>query len=322
MSTTPHDALFKKFLGHPDTARDFLDIYLPPTLRALCKLDSLRLESASYIDPKLRAAHSDVLYSLDTTLGEGYIYCLIEHQSTPERLMAFRLMRYSLLAMQNHLDKGHQELPLVIPILFYHGRISPYPYGTCWLDNFTHPALARELYGNPFLLVDVTTLADDEILAHKRMALLELIQKHIWQRDLLELVEPLARLLLTGGATDEQREALLNYMLQTGDTADPQAFTERLVQHLPNYKEDIMTIAERLEQKGLERGRVEGRMEGRAEGEMMVLARLLARRFGPLPDWTWDRLRQADAAQLENWADAVLDAASLTGVLGAPPSLH
>ncbi|MDR2690172.1 MAG: Rpn family recombination-promoting nuclease/putative transposase [Azoarcus sp.] len=176
----------------------------------------------------------------------------------------------------------------------------------------------------------MTTLADDEILAHKRIALLELIQKHIWQRDLLELVEPLARLLLTGRATDEQREALLNYMLQTGDTADPQAFTERLVQHLPNYKEDIMTIAERLEQKGLETGLKRGRVEGletglergRMEGEMMVLARQLARRFGPLPDWAWDRLRQADATQLENWADAVLDAASLTGVLGAPPSLH
>ncbi|MDR0635303.1 MAG: Rpn family recombination-promoting nuclease/putative transposase, partial [Azoarcus sp.] len=26
--TTPHDALFKKFLGHPETARDFLDIHL------------------------------------------------------------------------------------------------------------------------------------------------------------------------------------------------------------------------------------------------------------------------------------------------------
>jgi predicted transposase YdaD len=34
--------------------------------------------------------------------------------------MAFRLLRYALAAMQRHLDAGHKELPLVIPMLFYH----------------------------------------------------------------------------------------------------------------------------------------------------------------------------------------------------------
>ncbi len=29
--------------------------------------------------------------------------------------MAFRMMRYSIAAMQNHLDAGYKELPLVIP---------------------------------------------------------------------------------------------------------------------------------------------------------------------------------------------------------------
>ncbi|MDR0701596.1 MAG: Rpn family recombination-promoting nuclease/putative transposase, partial [Azoarcus sp.] len=58
-STTPHDALFKKFLGHTDTARDFLDIHLPKPLRALCDLTTLRLESGSFIEPALRNACSD-----------------------------------------------------------------------------------------------------------------------------------------------------------------------------------------------------------------------------------------------------------------------
>jgi hypothetical protein len=33
-------------------------------------------------------------------------------------------------------------------------------------------------------------------------------------------------------------------------------------------------------------------------------------------------LRQANAAQLETWADVVLEASSLTGALGAPPNTH
>ena len=209
---------------------------MPQPLRALCDLATLRLESASFIEPALRPACSDILYSLKTTQGDGYIYCLIEHQSTPDPLMAFRLMRYSLLAMQAHLDKeksqgkGPRTLPLVIPLLFYHGQVRPYPYGTSWLENFADPGTARVLYGNPFPLVDVTVIPDDEILRHKRIALLELVQKHIWQRDLVKLLEPPSHLPRVAHATGEQLESLLNYMLQTGNTADPEGFTERLVQ--------------------------------------------------------------------------------------------
>ncbi|WP_350307977.1 Rpn family recombination-promoting nuclease/putative transposase, partial [Photorhabdus viridis] len=44
----PHDAVFKQFLSHIDTARDFLEIHLPAKLRAVCDLDTLRLESGSF----------------------------------------------------------------------------------------------------------------------------------------------------------------------------------------------------------------------------------------------------------------------------------
>lgn len=97
---------------------DFLDIHLPAPLRALCNLNTLRLESGSFIDDELRASHSDILYSLQTQAGEGYIYLLIEHQSSADRHMAFRLMRYAIAAMQRHLDKGHTQLPLVIRCCF------------------------------------------------------------------------------------------------------------------------------------------------------------------------------------------------------------
>ncbi len=82
-TNSPHDAVFKHLLSHRATARDFLDIHLPAPLRALCNLNTLRLESGSFIDDELRASHSDILYSLQTQAGEGYIYLLIEHQGPP-----------------------------------------------------------------------------------------------------------------------------------------------------------------------------------------------------------------------------------------------
>lgn len=102
-------------------------MYLPAPFLAICELDSLQLVSGSFVEEDLRASYSDILYSLRTRHGAGYVYALIEHQSTPDKLMAFRLLRYALAAMQRHLDAGHDTLPLVVPILFYHGKVSPGP---------------------------------------------------------------------------------------------------------------------------------------------------------------------------------------------------
>lgn len=60
---------------------------------------------------------------------------------------------------------------------FYHGETSPYPYSLNWLDEFDDPQLARQLYTEAFPLVDITIVPDDEIMQHRRIALLELIQK-------------------------------------------------------------------------------------------------------------------------------------------------
>lgn len=179
-TSTPHDAVFKQFLYHPDTARDFLDIYLPSTLRELCDL---------------------------------------------------------------------QTLPLVIPMLFYHGALSPYPFSLCWLDEFDDPIVARQLYSATFPLVDITVIPDDEIMQHRRIALLELMQKHIRKRDLMGLVEQLVSLLATGYANDSQLKTLFNYMMQFGNTPHIDKFIREVAQRVPQQKESLMTIAEVLQQE-------------------------------------------------------------------------
>ena len=69
--------------------------------------------------------------------------------------------------------------------------------------------------------------------------------------------------------------------------------------------------------QGIMQGRQEGRREGRQEGELAVLLRQLTRRFGPLDAATRARLQAASAAELEHWADSILDAQTLDEVFGA-----
>ncbi|WP_145572727.1 Rpn family recombination-promoting nuclease/putative transposase [Yersinia mollaretii] len=251
---TPHDAIFKQFLTHQQTARDFLEIHLPSEFRKICDLNTLQLESGSFIENDLRAYYSDVLYSLKTQTHDGYVYALIEHQSSPDKHMAFRLMRYAIAAMQRHLDAGNDQLPLVIPILFYHGMVTPYPYPMCWLHAFSEPKLARQLYGGNFPLIDVTVIPDDEIMTHKHIAVLELLQKHIRRRDVSELLKPMVTQISKGYMTKDQLISVIHYILQNGETAEPERFILDLVHYLPQYEGELMTIAQQLEQNGEARG--------------------------------------------------------------------
>ncbi|AVX38810.1 Rpn family recombination-promoting nuclease/putative transposase [Yersinia massiliensis] len=266
--SAPHDAIFKQFLTHLQTARDFLEIHLPPELRQICDLNTLQLESGSFVENDLKAYYSDVLYSLKTQMQDGYIYALIEHQSSPDKQMAFRLMRYAIAAMQRHLEAGNEKLPLVIPILFYHGQVTPYPYSMNWLQAFSSPIMAGKLYSSDFPLVDVTVIPDDEIMTHRSIAMLELLQKHIRRRDLSKLSDRLVILLSRGYNTDDQLVSLINYMLQDGEDSVPKTFIWDLARRSPQHKELLMSIADKLKQ--------EGHQEGAQETALRIASALLA----------------------------------------------
>ena len=262
-STTPHDAVFKQFLMHAETARDFLDIHLPAELRELCDLDTLHLESGSFIEESLKGHSTDVLYSVQMQGSTGYLHVVIEHQSKPDKKMAFRMMRYSIAAMHRHLEADHDKLPLVVPILFYQGEATPYPLSMCWFDMFYSPELARRVYNSPFPLVDITIIPDDEIMQHRRIAILELLQKHIRQRDLMLLLEQLVTLIDEGYTSGSQLVAMQNYMLQRGHTEQADLFYGVV---RDRETESMMTLAQWFEEKGIEKGMVKGMEKGIERG--------------------------------------------------------
>lgn len=118
----------------------------------------------------------------------------------------------------------------------------------------------------PFPLVDITVVPDDEIVQPRRVALLELMQKPIRQRDLLGIVEPLTAILLSGYANDRQLKTLFNYLIHLGKVFRLGKFIREVAQRVPQHKEKLMTIAERLREVGRKQGKREGRLEGVEEG--------------------------------------------------------
>ena len=105
-------------------------------------------------------------------------------------------------------------------------------------------------------------------MQHRRIALLELIQKHIRDRDLIGMVDRITTLLVRGFTNDSQLQTLFNYLLQCGDTSRFTRFIQEIAERSPLQKERLMTIAERLRQEGHQIGWQEGKLEGWQEGKL------------------------------------------------------
>lgn len=145
---------------------------------------------------------------------------------------------------------GHKQLPLVIPMLFYVGQRSPYPYAMNWFANFECPDRARKLYSSDFPLIDVTVIPDEEIMQHRRVAAITLLQKHIRQRNFNELLEQMVTLIRSEYVERQQLTTLVNYIVQTGESQNGSAVINSLIARVPEYKETFMIIGDHLRQEG------------------------------------------------------------------------
>lgn len=78
-------------------------------------------------------------------------------------------------AIQYYLKKHSDEtqLPIVVPLLFYRGEQTPYPYSMSLIYRFIDPELARQVWCEPYPLIDLSTIPDEALSTHKSVAIFE-----------------------------------------------------------------------------------------------------------------------------------------------------
>ncbi|MDO1703390.1 Rpn family recombination-promoting nuclease/putative transposase, partial [Escherichia coli] len=84
---------------------------------------------------------------------------------------------------------------------------------------------------------------------HRRIAILELLQKHIRQRDLMLLLEQLVTLIDEGYTSGSQLVAMQNYMLQRGHTEQADLFYG-VLRDRETGGESMMTLAQWFAARG------------------------------------------------------------------------
>ena len=118
-----HDHVFKNILGREDVARDFVRYYMPAEIVSELNLDSLEVSSESYVSDHLQESLSDLVLALQLKSGDpAEVYILIEHKSSLGKWTKLQLLKYMSEMWQKSARIGKERLPLIIPLVFYHGK--------------------------------------------------------------------------------------------------------------------------------------------------------------------------------------------------------
>ena len=86
--------MFKHAFSDVEEARPLLRSILPPGICDEIEWSTLRVEPGSSVDESLAGLHSDVLFSAEAGGHPTLLFLLVEHQSSVEPLMAYRVLRY------------------------------------------------------------------------------------------------------------------------------------------------------------------------------------------------------------------------------------
>jgi predicted transposase YdaD len=338
----PHDLFFRFTFGQPERAEAELRVALPAEVATRVDWTSLRQEPGSVVDEELRETESDLLFSARLLGGRTVLfYVLLEHQSSVDRWMALRMLRYVVRQLerwrQDHPGSG--RLPVIVPLVLYHG-----PEG-----GWSAPRRVEELFDLPgegeppepwralvprfeYRVDDLTAERAEALLARPgpplvRLALLAL--RYSRTEELAERLPGWEALLVELQAEPnsfEELRAFFHYLLLVGDEAVRAAAVAMLKTVVgPKRAEEVhMDIFDEYRelgrQKGLSEGKAEGLSQGlsqgKAEGKAEALLQLLSLRSVPVDDTSRQRILSCrDMPTLDRWFVRALKASHLSEVL-------
>src|SRR6266436_6201726 len=260
----PHDMMVRAVLSDLAEATSFLQRYLPQEISQVLNWSTLTLLEGSFVDEDLRASEADFLYEIEHVSSEEpvWIYVLLEHQSTSDRWMRFRLLKYCcrIWDMSFRAHPEQRELRAIVPLVFYQGERS-WAYSSEFAELFAEsvrdwPGVPRFSHG----LIDQSGMQPDEVqgdLKVRIMQLLLLAAYHptvAWMERVASLLDSLASLPPSGGINHVRLFVL--YILATQEPKAAQSFRDVLRQYAPEVGDDLMTYAQELLAQGEIRAQV------------------------------------------------------------------
>jgi hypothetical protein len=260
------------------------------------------------------------------------LYVLLEHQSTVDRWMALRMLRYVVRQVE-YWRQQHPEstvLPVIIPLVMFHGEDGAWTAPRRVEDLFDLPRGEEKREQWRALVPRFEYLLDD-LTAERAEVLLErpgpplarlawLLLRSVRSEELAHRLTEWTALFAEVHAAPEGSEHLLviiRYITWVGGKAAHKAARRVLHSVLDAQAAEALmrSYGEELIERGRRRGREEERLQARAE----AVLRLLTGRGLHVDEASRQHILScSDVATLDLWFDRAIHATSLSEVLTPP----
>jgi predicted transposase/invertase (TIGR01784 family) len=234
-----------------------------------------------FVDKALRSRYTDVIFQLQLkgSIQTAYIVTHIEHQSRPQADMPVRVLLYESEIIKDHWY-NHKQVPLVYSLVYYNGKkVWHYPINLKAMVNAPADLIDR-YFLQPFQLVQLNQIPDEVLRERLWAGLLGLAMKHIYDQDILPVLEMFIDMLQQVEQQGRQdfSSSILYYIIKKGEVSDKGALKSLIDSHLSQEtRSEVMTIAEQWREEGHQAGlkkgltvaeqwRQEGHQEGHQEG--------------------------------------------------------
>ena len=300
-----------------------------------------RIVNRNIVDNTLRDLVADMVFTVpfqDATIeDELTIYILIEHQSTVDHLMGYRLLSYMCQIWHGQLEKQKSaKVPIrewrlhpILPIVFYTGPRRwemPMSLSTA-MDMPTLMGSFVPTFETLFLGVKDEDIEKFTGIDHPFGWLMTVLQQEKADESSMQqaLAAALTHLETLASENPELHSHAMLYLHFLVFFRRPEVEQARLKQLIQNHTYDeevenfIMTGAEALIQKSKTEGIVQGEKRGEKRGEIQakreVLLKLLDLRIGDVPETVIQKIsRMRSRTRLDSLLEQVAIAQTLDDI--------
>jgi predicted transposase/invertase (TIGR01784 family) len=231
--------------------------YLPPKLQSQLDSSSVEIVKESFIDKALVQHYSDIVYKVNVAGKQTFVYLLFEHKSYRDNWVGFQLLKNMVKLWEQYRKKNRnaKKLPLIIPVVFYHGTTGWQPQHP--LGDLIDSTAETYQYVPSFSLefLDIRSIPDEKIVGAVEIQVLLLVEKYIKNEQFLEKLPDILDILesLTVPHTKlEMFETLMRYIFSTIGENKVAEMESLLKKKITKEEMGMRTIAEKYFDDGVE----------------------------------------------------------------------
>ena len=238
-----HDGMVKSILKDEKELSNFINKFITTELE-LRPIDLVKFTN-SYITKKYKSKEADLVYKLKNQ----DIFFLIEHQSTVDNSMPYRMLNYCIDIMYEWCKSKKleqiEEYPLIVPIVIYTGDRK-------WnvTQDFSDKQISTAIFENykinfNYNLIDINKISVEILLEQNSMfGYGMIIEKAKNKKDLLEKID----LIIKNCNDEKQLEELKNIILYALDNSLNNIEQEEIIEKIEMKVGDktMSTLIDRL----------------------------------------------------------------------------